>query len=108
MVRAVAKWPKEEIDRMAAQWRPEYMCPFVDVERWRCSVYKARPTICKVYGLTPGLECSHAPEAATKMSHRKVQRMFDRDEKKRGEVVGVLGFSIGWDDIGRKIAAAEG
>ena len=46
-----------ERQRLGAQKRDNMTCGFFDQELNRCSVYEARPAICRVYGLTKGLRC---------------------------------------------------
>lgn len=36
---------------------PDEMCPVLDTETHRCTGYKARPMICRIYGLSEALRC---------------------------------------------------
>jgi|SRR5699024_6178534 len=76
------------INRLKKQDREPMQCMFVDVENKRCSIYKARPNICKNYGYAKGLACPYQPEKAI------------REYKgKREKPIGILGMSITWDNI---------
>lgn len=98
IIKAVATWSDDEIARMESQEREPLMCPLVDTERWQCSVYEVRPTICRLYGLTPGLECPHAPAKARRMSREQAAFLLGRDGD-LGDMVGILGLDIGWREI---------
>lgn len=74
--------------RLAKQKRDGLQCMFVDTERKQCSIYRARPNLCRNYGYTKGLECPYQPEHATK-----------EYQGKKDIPIGVLGLSINWSNI---------
>lgn len=37
----------------------EPICPALDKETKRCTIYEDRPFVCRVYGVTKALKCSH-------------------------------------------------
>ncbi|HEY8448962.1 MAG TPA: YkgJ family cysteine cluster protein [Bacillota bacterium] len=96
---AVAAWPRAEQLRLACQARPVCMCPFVDVERWRCSVYRERPLLCRLYGYAPGLACPHAPALADRLDEPTLARRLQEDQARQGPLVGVLGVDLDWSRI---------
>lgn len=106
MTDAVRRMPDDEVRRLAFQWRKPGTCPFVDTDQWRCAVYDHRPTVCRLYGLTPGLECPHAPAVAATINPARARAMLDRDHR-FGPIVGVLGMDIGWRELaGDRVALA--
>ena len=99
LIQAVADWPAEEVRRLASQRRPRGMCPFVDVASWRCSVYENRPTLCRLYGYTPGLECPLSPEAASRMAREEAHGRMELAAAQHGEWAGTLGLDVTWREI---------
>lgn len=81
------KKPKE-IKRLKKQKRTELQCMFVDTDKKQCSIYEARPNICKQYGYVKGLACPYNPEYAT-----------GDYEGEKYMPIGVLGTTITWDNI---------
>jgi hypothetical protein len=56
-------------------------CRYRDMENGRCSIYPARPTICRLFGHTPWLPCPieavpAVPEGSPELWHEYLQ--FDR------------------------------
>lgn len=39
--------------------KPSITCPFRNAEIKRCDIYPVRPIICKLMGVTNGMECPH-------------------------------------------------
>ena len=84
----LSKKSKKEINRLSKQKRDPLTCMFVDTKNKRCSIYNARPNLCRNFGYAKGLECPYNPEYATK--------------KYEGELhipIGVLGTTITWENI---------
>lgn len=79
---------QKEIKRLKKQKRTELQCMFVDTDKKQCSIYNARPNICKQYGYVEGLSCPFNPEYATG------QYQGDKNIP-----IGVLGTTITWDNI---------
>jgi Fe-S-cluster containining protein len=53
----VAQVPKAERDRLAKQKRGILDCGFVDMKSGRCGIYEVRPTVCRLFGSTEGMQC---------------------------------------------------
>lgn len=54
-------------------------CPLLGADD-RCSVYDARPMVCRLYGLVdaPGMTCKHGGKAARKLSEKEGRRLMRR------------------------------
>ena len=80
----LAAQPAEEVARIAAQEKTVpwpgaedtgatvTFCRYRDRENGRCSVYPARPTVCRLFGHTPWLPCPieavpHVPEGSPEL-----------------------------------------
>lgn len=84
----LSKKSKKEIKRLSKQKRDQLTCMFVDTKNKCCSIYNARPNLCRNFGYAKGLECPYNPEYAT--------------EKYKGEFhipIGILGTTITWNNI---------
>lgn len=44
----------------------------------RCAIHKARPLLCRLYGLTKGLRCQYGCEPEFWVSERKARKLMDR------------------------------
>lgn len=99
ILRVVRSWSAAEVKRLSRQRRPFGMCPFVDAERWRCSVYEHRPTLCRLYGYTPGLECPLCPSAVSQMAKQEAHAWARLAEAQHGEWSGTLGLDVTWQEI---------
>ena len=88
--KALAKMRPREIKRLKKQKRGHLDCMFIDHEKKRCSIYNARPLVCREFGYVKGLPCPYFPEHAT-----------GKGTKERPTPIGVLGQSITWDNINR-------
>lgn len=99
ILKAIRSWPEEERRRLDVKPRPQGMCPFVDVEHWRCSVHHVRPILCRLYGHTPGMECPLVPRVADEIPRDVAHRRMDAAASAYGPPVGVLGADLTWDQI---------
>jgi len=77
--RAIDKLPREEFVRLSSQPRTYLDCGLYDVEMKRCSVYEARPELCKVYGLTRDLQCPYSPSLVTEITPAGASVRLRRD-----------------------------
>ena len=84
----VRKMKTKEVKRLSKQKRSPMQCMFVDTKNKRCSIYEARPELCKKFGYVKGLPCPHFPDEAT-----------EKDNYKPARPIGVLGQSITWDNL---------
>jgi Fe-S-cluster containining protein len=57
---------------------PGATCPYLVLRR--CTVYEARPLICRVFGVAEGLPCPHGCVPARTISDVAVQEMITRLE----------------------------
>lgn len=49
--------PESEKERLRNQPREYLTCEFRDTEKNNCFIYEVRPTICRLFGVTAGLDC---------------------------------------------------
>ena len=107
--RAVRHFSQEEVSRLQNQKRGFSTCPLRDTENNRCSVYEARPQICKMQGLYDGMTCPHNPGVATKSREEGCRVLLNAGHPYGVELHGLLAFNLGWDEIlwglpGKKVA----
>lgn len=94
IIEAIRHMSPEERSRLKNQKRDIFTCPLRDVEKKRCSVYRARPKVCQLFGRVVQLRCSHnlnAPAMAKASENMELKGI--------SEAVGVLGMDIGWKEI---------
>lgn len=53
-------------------------CPFLVLRR--CSAHEVRPTICRAFGVTQGLQCPHGCKPARLLSDEQQFELFQRVE----------------------------
>lgn len=94
--RAIRHMPLSEVERLEKQNRKPLTCPLRDVDNERCSIYEARPLLCRLQGTQRGLPCPHQPEAAIGTDG------YELLKKEHGEspnIYGVLGLDLGWAQL---------
>lgn len=96
--RAIKHMPQDERIRLKEQERPSLTCPLRDMENSRCSVYEARPHICRMQGEYDGLPCPHQPEKAIK-TKKEGFAYLDRHNGKDLTMAGILRITHGWDEL---------
>jgi len=109
--REVRQFSQEEVARLQNQKRGFSTCPLRDIENNRCSVYEARPQICRMQGLYVGMTCQHNPGVATKSREEGYKALHDTRHDE-GWQFGLLAFNLGWDEIlwglpGKKVAVDD-
>ena len=92
---AVKRMPPGERRRLQNQRRQPLTCPFRDIEKKRCSIYRVRPLLCRMYGHYPGLECSNNPDAVD--GTRAGARTLMTAVYGKAAMAGVMGVNLGWD-----------
>lgn len=67
-----------EMDRLVMRPQDDGLtCRFL--KRQRCSIYEARPLICRLYGAADGLECSHGCRpVGPNLQRPEVQQLIGR------------------------------
>ncbi len=107
--RAVRNMSHDERERLKRQKREPLTCPLRDVEKKCCSVYEARPSICRMQGLYEGLPCPHQPLYAQQKDHNRIVRLIG-GKGKIPDVVGILAIDLGWEELmkGLKLTKEEG
>ena len=104
-IEKIVKWINEEMDdeyaeKLSQQKRPEGMCLFVDVEKWKCSIYPARPLICRLFGYAENLACSYAPALAKTHTKGEAFLMFAKEFAGCDpEDITLAGHLFTWDNI---------
>lgn len=93
----VNKMSFSKIQKLRSQKRDPLTCIFRDLENDKCSIYKARPDICRMFGFYKEMKCPNNPEHATK-SREEGNKRIERNTK-NNPVVGVLSVNITWDTI---------
>lgn len=61
-----------------------YLCPLLDPETKKCSVYEVRPAICRLFGAVKGeLLCPHgyAPERSALLSDKQAREILRKVEE---------------------------
>ena len=53
---------KQEKNNLRRQYRDKLTCPYRDNENKKCSIYKVRPEVCRLFGIAKGMNC---PEGNT-------------------------------------------
>jgi uncharacterized protein len=92
--------PRSEINRLAAQERPDRTCNFVDQASWTCSIYAARPLVCKLFGYAPKMTCKYAPLQNTRLTDDELNRqMAERIGESKGELGWITGITLHWAGI---------
>ncbi|WP_052476297.1 YkgJ family cysteine cluster protein [Cohnella kolymensis] len=98
--RAVRAMPQEQIDRLRGQTRKTGACPLVDVENKRCTVYEARPWLCRMFGYMEKAQCPYNKHIKL-MPFAEAQKKFMADvgasTQEDIQAVGVLGRDITWE-----------
>ena len=102
IVRLLAARPAAEVERLAGMKRKPGMCPLVDTQRWRCSVYEARPAVCRLYGLIPDLQCPFRPLG------RVISEAQEMAIAATSKPEHILGADVGWPELLPMVAAARG
>jgi len=95
--KTVKEMPFATIYKLKAQKRGPLECMFRDIEDDKCTIYNARPDICKMFGFYEGMVCPNNPEYATrsmKDGHKRINKNV-----KDNPVVGVLSINHTWDNI---------
>jgi Fe-S-cluster containining protein len=98
--RAVRAMPQEQIDRLRAQKRKDGACPLADVENNRCTVYDARPWLCRMFGFMENMQCPYNKHIKLMpFAEGKKKFMADTGASTKEEIqaVGVLGQDITWE-----------
>ncbi len=102
IVRHLAALPAEEVQRLARMRRAPLTCPLVDTERWRCSVWGVRPTVCRMYGYVPGMQCPYQPRGRVVSEEAERRALL---ATRLTSMAGVLGGDIGWDQLAPLVEA---
>lgn len=89
--RAIKNMNRKEVDRLSNQKRGPLTCPLRDVENKRCSVYDARPVVCRLQGTQEGLECPH--NLGVKLN------TDGRSYIPKSPVLGILGETLRWPNL---------
>jgi Fe-S-cluster containining protein len=98
--RTVRAMPQEQIDRLRAQKREAGTCPLVDVENKRCTVYDARPWLCRMFGFMEKMQCpynKHIQLMPFAESQKKFMAEIGANAKEDIQAIGVLGQDITWE-----------
>lgn len=88
----------KKFEKIKEQKRDSLTCMFRDVENNTCSIYHARPEICKMFGLYEGMMCSNNPEHATKSKADGTKRL-GKSFGSEGRPIGILTMDITWKNI---------
>lgn len=98
--RQIRKLGIDYTSKLMTQKREDLTCIFRDTEENKCAIYEARPQICRMQGYYEGLPCPSQPQFATK------DRRQGRLTLNTGaEFLGVIGMTLGWDDVLRGVPA---
>jgi Predicted Fe-S-cluster oxidoreductase len=84
---------QEERKRLKDQDRGELTCILLDTENKRCSVYNARPLICRQYGQIRELQCPNNKGLRLKSGRKETMKYT------RFNIAGILSFDIGWKEL---------
>jgi len=104
ILRHLRTLPRSERSRLSAQRREANTCCFIDTEHWRCSIYEARPRICRLFGYAPRMTCQYAPLQATKMTNAEFDvQMTENAGESEGELGWVTGITLDWNRIKRDL-----
>lgn len=98
--RAVRAMPEEQIDRLREQQREKGACPLVDVENKRCTIYDARPGLCRMFGYMEKMQCpynTHIKLMPFAEGQKKFIEHIGANTKEDMQAVGVLGQDITWE-----------
>jgi hypothetical protein len=68
----------------------QFTCPYLGVHR-QCTVYEARPAICRLYGVAEGLECDFGCIPERYLTPDEVHVFF----KALGELSPIMAFTFG-------------
>lgn len=94
ILEAINQMSPRERKRLKNQKRDEFACPLRDEEKKQCSVYEARPQVCRLQGRVEGMPCARNPGAPV-MSKAAEQAMLESI----GPAIGILGLDIGWNEL---------
>lgn len=91
-----AIWPMSQIKReqIQAQKRDQLTCILLDVESKRCSVYGARPLVCRQFGQIRELQCPNNQGLSLKSGLKETE-----DKLKFDSFAGILSEDIGWKEL---------
>jgi Fe-S-cluster containining protein len=96
----VQAMPQEQIDRLRAQKRENGACPLADVENKRCTVYDARPWLCRMFGYMEKMQCTYNKHIELiPFAEGKKKFVADMGTSTKADIqaVGVLGQDITWE-----------
>ncbi len=79
--RPLARLDIEVGDAHAVVGGADLACPALVMRR--CSIYEARPLICRLFGVAEGLECPHGCAPERVLSRDEVGEMVDRIRRLR-------------------------
>ncbi len=104
IIKALSELPAKELKRLKRQKRPGLTCPLRDMEKRKCSVYEARPTICRLFGQIKELECPHN-KGVTKHFPSGARELMTEvmGEVEEENLVGFLELTIHWPEIERMV-----
>ena len=77
----------EEADGTGVK-REDGLCPYLNSEQ-RCSVYEARPLICRLYGVVEGLPCPHDCISLRTLSNEEVEQLLFEAARISPEIAGI-------------------
>lgn len=95
--KAIRGMPPEKREALKAQARSDLTCILHDTESKACSVYEARPEICRMFGHYKGLACHKNYSTATGSVTEGKKRLKDATDN----FIGILGLTISWQDLER-------
>ena len=72
--------PTNSVQAINSQGIPEFICSCLDADG-RCSIYNARPLICRLYGVAEGLECPYGCQPARRLSKQETWQLVLEVEK---------------------------
>lgn len=99
LIKVVQSMSNEERKRLMRQKRPSERCIFYDMEKRNCSVYEARPEVCKMFGHYEMLECPKVPEDNYPIKLKGIKEGMNRIRENDKGAVGVLSMNTFWSDF---------
>lgn len=92
--RYIRKMDITEVQHLKNQERDKNFCPLLDIEKGLCSVYEARPEICKAFGQYNGVMCcSYNMDVPLRSVEKHFASMIQNSEP----LTGRLGIDFTWD-----------
>jgi uncharacterized protein len=86
--------PVKKRKEIKEQKRDSRTCILLDTKTQRCSVYKSRPLLCRMFGHYKGLQCKYHPDEPLESDAKGQERI-----RQNGLPIGILSINITYQHL---------